>query len=104
MSERTERTYNLFRLRSASDFCCAVPNDCPVPAFIDESWTFAGTWHEGSARRPSMLADACGTRPWPQARPASRAMPAARARQAGAASIATYERMAAEDGIHQDCA
>ena len=36
--------YNLFRHRLAPDLFCAVPEDCPVPTFIEATnWTFAGT-------------------------------------------------------------
>jgi hypothetical protein len=36
--------YNLFRHKLMSDLFCAVPQDCPVPRFIEGStWAFAGT-------------------------------------------------------------
>ena len=35
---------NLFRHRLIPDLFCAVPQDCPVPGFIEGSaWAFAGT-------------------------------------------------------------
>src|SRR3954466_12035315 len=35
---------NLFRHRLMPDLFCAVPQDCPVPGFIEGSaWAFAGT-------------------------------------------------------------
>ena len=35
-----------FRRRRAPDLCCAVPEDCPVPSFLDGTkWKFAGTLH-----------------------------------------------------------
>ncbi len=39
-----ERVYNLFRRKTSPDLCCAVPEDRPVPAFLDgASWDYAGT-------------------------------------------------------------
>src|SRR3954453_17526418 len=36
--------YNLFRHKLRPDLFCAVPQDCPVPGFIEGSaWAFAGT-------------------------------------------------------------
>lgn len=36
------RSYNLFRNRCLPELVCAVPEDCPVPDFIDsERWTYA---------------------------------------------------------------
>src|SRR3954453_19834003 len=36
--------YNLFRHKLIPDLLCAVPQDCPVPGFIEGStWAFAGT-------------------------------------------------------------
>ena len=42
--------YNLFRHKLTPDLLCAVPEDCPVPRFIEGSaWRFAGRnapkWH-----------------------------------------------------------
>lgn len=43
-----ETTYNLFRRRLTPDLCCAVPEHCPVPAFLDgDAWAYAGTLREG---------------------------------------------------------
>ena len=39
--------YNLFRHKLMPDLFCAVPQDCPVPGFIEGStWAFAGTLSE----------------------------------------------------------
>ena len=39
--------YNLFRHKLMPDLFCAVPQDCPVPGFIEGSaWAFAGTVSE----------------------------------------------------------
>jgi hypothetical protein len=36
--------YNLFRRRLTPDLCCAVPEDRPVPVFLEGStWEYAGT-------------------------------------------------------------
>jgi hypothetical protein len=36
--------YNLFRYRSAPDLLCAVPEERPVPSFLDgRVWAYAGT-------------------------------------------------------------
>ena len=36
-------TYNLFRRRSEGDLFCAVPEDVPVPGFIETGdWEFSG--------------------------------------------------------------
>ena len=43
-SEKYWPAYNLFRHKLMPDLFCAVPQDCPVPGFIEGSaWTFAGT-------------------------------------------------------------
>jgi hypothetical protein len=34
--------YNLFRRKLSPDLACAVPEDHPVPAFINSRWEFAG--------------------------------------------------------------
>jgi hypothetical protein len=34
--------YNLFGHRVKPDLYCAVPEDRPVPVFLDGSWRFAG--------------------------------------------------------------
>jgi hypothetical protein len=104
MGARSERTYNLFRLRSAEDFCCAVPNDCPVPDFIDDGWIFAGTWHEGTAPRPLPFPEPSTTRPLAKPRSASRALPVARARHGGTVPAAAPGQSAATGGGRQDCA
>jgi hypothetical protein len=37
------RAYNVFRSNGAKGLCCAVPEDCSVPAFVAEpGWAFAG--------------------------------------------------------------
>src|SRR5215207_2942885 len=42
--------YNLFRSTRSLDLLCAVPEDYPVPAFIDgQGWTFVGKVEEPSA-------------------------------------------------------
>lgn len=35
--------YNLFSSKELPDLRCAVPEDRPVPVFIDRGWTFAGS-------------------------------------------------------------
>jgi hypothetical protein len=43
-------TYNLFRRRGKPDLHCAVPQDRPVPSFLDATfWEFAGSFGEGGA-------------------------------------------------------
>ncbi len=43
-SASLERSYNLFRRKHERDLYCAVPEDCPVPVFIDgEQWEYAMT-------------------------------------------------------------
>ena len=45
--------YNLFRYRSAPDLLCAVPEERPVPSFLDgRIWTYAGSL-QGSDLPPS---------------------------------------------------
>src|SRR5687767_14624561 len=42
-SARFSPVYNLFRHRLATDLVCAVPEDRPVPTFIEATnWTFGG--------------------------------------------------------------
>ena len=42
--------YNLFRSTRSADLLCAVPEDYPVPAFINgQGWAFAGKLAESSA-------------------------------------------------------
>ena len=42
--------YNLFRSKRSPDLLCAVPEDDPVPAFINgQGWAFAGKLAEPSA-------------------------------------------------------
>ena len=42
--------YNLFRSTRSADLLCAVPEDYPVPAFINgQGWAFAGKLAEPSA-------------------------------------------------------
>jgi hypothetical protein len=31
---------NLFRLKEAPELLCLVPEDCPVPRFLDQGWEF----------------------------------------------------------------
>jgi hypothetical protein len=41
--------YNLFRHKLIPDLLCAVPQDCPVPGFIEGStWAFAGAVSENA--------------------------------------------------------
>ena len=43
-SEKSWPAYNLFRHKLMPDLFCSVPQDCPVPGFIEGSaWAFAGT-------------------------------------------------------------
>ncbi len=43
----TRPTFNLFRRKQEADLLCAVPQDCPVPRFLDAStWAFVGTVRE----------------------------------------------------------
>jgi hypothetical protein len=40
-------SYNLFRRNRRPDLLCAVPQDCPVPTFVDgQDWQFSGTVDE----------------------------------------------------------
>ena len=40
-------SFNLFRHKRLPDLVCAVPEHCPVPAFVTgSSWTFSGTVSE----------------------------------------------------------
>ncbi|WP_371680064.1 hypothetical protein [Microvirga sp. KLBC 81] len=42
-SARVSPAYNLFRSRLESDLFCAIPEDRPVPIFIEApNWTYAG--------------------------------------------------------------
>jgi hypothetical protein len=36
------RTYNLFSRKAPPDLVCAVPEDHPVPSFVNARWEFAG--------------------------------------------------------------
>ena len=46
-SEKSWPVYNLFRHKLTPNLLCAVPQDCPVPGFIEGStWAFAGTISE----------------------------------------------------------
>ena len=46
-SEKYWPAYNLFRHKLMPDLFCAVPQDWPVPGFIEGSaWAFAGTISE----------------------------------------------------------
>ena len=56
--------YNLFRRTRGRHLVCAVPEDYPVPGFIDgQGWAFAGKVGENSRRRLS--ASSGGPRkPW----------------------------------------
>ena len=43
--------YNLFRSKYLPDIVCAVPEDCPVPGFIDaERWAFEQPLHASDTR------------------------------------------------------
>ena len=45
--------YNLFRRRLMPDLCCAVPEDRPVPAFLEgTTWEYAGTLHQNNLPPP----------------------------------------------------
>ena len=51
-SEKFWPAYNLFRHKLMPDLFCAVPQDWPVPGFIEGSaWAFAGTLR--APRRPT---------------------------------------------------
>jgi hypothetical protein len=44
------RSYNLFCLKSVTGLCCAVPDNCAVPAFVDGGrWTYSGKLEDGQA-------------------------------------------------------
>jgi len=48
---RLRPAYNLFRCKHHLDLFCAVPEDYPVPAFVDgHGWEFAGKVGEHSSR------------------------------------------------------
>ncbi|WP_414473895.1 hypothetical protein [Microvirga sp. M2] len=58
-------TYNLFRRKWPPDLGCAVPEDRPVPAFLDgSSWEYAGTLRQDDAPPPGFdpAAAECGAR------------------------------------------
>lgn len=43
----SEPAHNLFRRRLPPDLCCAVPEDRPVPVFLEQfTWEYAGTLHQ----------------------------------------------------------
>ena len=45
--------YNLFWRRLTPDLCCAVPEDRPVPIFLEGStWEYAGTLHQNDLPPP----------------------------------------------------
>jgi hypothetical protein len=47
-------TFNLFRGRLRRDLLCAVPQDEPVPGFLDgDAWEFAGTLSRPAALLPA---------------------------------------------------
>jgi len=50
----TYRTaFNLFRRKREADLACAVPEDCPVPGFLDPStWEYVGTLREPTTPLP----------------------------------------------------
>ena len=53
-------TYNLFRRRGKPDLHCAVPQDRPVPSFLDATlWDFAGSFGEGGAAPLRVRACCC---------------------------------------------
>ena len=46
-------TFNLFRRKRETDLVCAVPEDCPVPGFLDPStWEYFGTLREPTTPLP----------------------------------------------------
>ena len=46
-------TFNLFRRKREADLACAVPEDCPVPGFLDPStWEYVGTLREPTTPLP----------------------------------------------------
>jgi hypothetical protein len=54
-SNNHRTAFNLFRRKREPDLLCAVPQDCPVPGFVEASaWAFVGTHgqgaHDGSVR------------------------------------------------------
>ena len=45
--------FNLFRRKREPDVACAVPEDCPVPGFLDPStWEYVGTLREPTTPLP----------------------------------------------------
>ena len=47
-------SYNLFRRKLEPDLCCAIPQDKPIPAFVDgNAWEFAGTVTDTGPRMPA---------------------------------------------------
>jgi hypothetical protein len=40
--QRPSRTYNLFSRKRSPGLVCAVPEDRPVPAFLNGTWRFSG--------------------------------------------------------------
>ena len=46
-STNNRATFNLFRRKREADLLCAVPEDCPVPGFLNAgTWEFLGTVRE----------------------------------------------------------
>ena len=46
-SNNHRTAFNLFRRKREPDLLCAVPQDCPVPGFVEASaWAFVGTVRE----------------------------------------------------------
>lgn len=56
------RSYNLFRLKTETGLCCAVPETHTVPHFVSGGrWTFGGKVEEHSTRTPGFDGKAAAT-------------------------------------------
>ena len=54
--------YNLFRRKLKPDLCCAVPQDYPVPTFVDgEAWEYGGQLHDTGAAPSGFRREAAQT-------------------------------------------
>ena len=57
--------YNLFRRKQEPDLCCAVPQDCPVPTFVDgEAWEYRGFLVDPGAAPSGFQREAARTAAW----------------------------------------
>jgi hypothetical protein len=60
--DQREYAYNLFRSKRLPEIICAVPEDRPVPGFIDaELWTFEQPLRPSDARPPCFHESAAQT-------------------------------------------